>query len=176
VRHLLVRPLSGLDPAALHAAQTSAPRSPASGETRLQQLQHYQAVLQVLDIEVARYQALRNAELKEKDIYASFRKRLTKDLQETWDRMKDPKKDFAWKEKTQRTDDESQREYEKKEMLDAKVKAYYQSLLDPRSDDAKKWEKQFEGRPAEKEIHREADLIALLTRERDETRAALMHD
>jgi hypothetical protein len=175
---LLYDRLSGPDPTGLRAAQASAPRSSASGETRLQQLQHYQAVLQVLEIELARYQQLRKAELDgmAQDIKAAYRKTLNKDLQESWDRMYGPKKDVAANEKTQRTDDWYNREYEKQAKVEAKFQAYCRSLLDARSPNAKEWEKQFEGRPAEKEIHREGKLIALLTREGDEAQAALMHE
>ncbi len=173
---LLYDRVSRPDSAALRAAQasTSASQMPGSGETRLQKLQHYQVALQLFEAELAKYQELRKAELKQmtQDVYASFRTKLTPELQETWDRMKDGKKDYAWEQK-RKTMDEYEKERKKREMLDAQVKSYYQSLLDARTDDAKNWEKQFEDRPAEKEIHTEAELIALLARERDGARAAL---
>lgn len=171
--------VSGPHAATLRAAQASgsASQTPVSGETRLQKLQHYQAASQLLETELAKYQELRKAELKHMtpDVYDSFRTKLAPELQETWDRMKDGKKGYAWEQK-RKTMDEYEKERKNREMLDVQVKAYYQALLDARTDDAKKWEKQFEDRPTEKEIHVEADLIALLTRERDGARAALTHD
>ena len=82
-----------------------------SGESRLQKLQHYQVALQLLEAELAKYQELRKAELKQmtQDVYASFRTKLTPELQETWDRMKDGKKDYAWEQKRKTMD-----EYERK--------------------------------------------------------------
>jgi hypothetical protein len=158
----------------LAAAPPSTAATP-SHETRLEQLQHYQVASQLLEMELAKYHDLRKAELIEMapEVFEAFRRKLSKDLQPTWDRMRHFGEDYNWRHSPARTGEEMDKENANRELLNKQVNLFRESLQDARTADAKAWGKQFENRPSEKEIRLEEELISLFTRERDEARAGL---
>lgn len=171
--------LSGPPLAGLRAAQSSASsQSSASGETRLQKLQHYQVASQLLETEMAKYRDLRNAELKRMTTVAGkeFRRKLSKEMQEVWDRLNNEWAALAWRDRLPHGANEQallDKEMERKDALKEQYKSFQEALTDPRSEAARSWEKVFEDLPAEKEIRAKRELIDLFTQERNEARAAL---
>lgn len=168
---LLYDRLAGRFPVVLAAAVDSSARQ----ESRLEKLQHYQVASQLLDVALVKYHDLRKAELDQtiSDVYATFRSKLSANLQATWDRMKSGAKDFKWRQTPGLSDEVIKQEEESRQVLDKQVKAFYASLMDPSTQQARDWGKQHEKRPGETEIRMEQEFVELLTHERDEARAAL---
>jgi hypothetical protein len=152
-------------------------QSPGSGETRLQNLQHYQVALQLLELELAKYRDLRNQELKRMTPVAGkvFRHLLAKDMQKVWDRMNDPMKDASWQDNipAEKRSETHDKETANRSRIETDYKSFLEALADPHSEAARSWDKVFEDLPSEKEIRAQKELINLFTHERDQARAAL---
>ncbi len=152
-------------------------------ETRLETLQHYRLAGELLEMEQRKLQDLEKHNEAQFDalVKATFRERLGKELQPTWDRLNDGLLNFQWDAKVQALPAEKQaeiREVETKSVtiVNKELDSYKQAMQDRESEVSKTLAKKYHDLPATEESRMEHHLVRILARERDETRAALLRD
>jgi hypothetical protein len=142
--------------------------------TRLQKLQHCLAASQLLEIELAKYRSLREAQLNDmtRELKLAYQKSLDKDLQATWDRLldEDAYKQWGSKQTLQKVVD---KEIDDRLMLERHFKLFWEAIKDPRTEASKLWSKHVETLPSETEIRAQGELVIKFARERDAALAAL---
>jgi hypothetical protein len=142
--------------------------------SHLEKLQHCLAASQLFEIELAGYRELRKTELNDMvpEVEKAFRDGLSKELQETWDRIHNTYANEEWERNHFRETKTTEKEWRNKEMLKRHFRSFFDSLTDPRTEAAKAWAKHVETLPEEKEIRAQERLVLMFARERDEALAA----
>jgi hypothetical protein len=166
------------------ASSAVSPTTSAKHETRIERLQHYRLAAELLDRELRKLEELAKQQKEQADALgkAVFRERLSKELQATFDRMYDRELYRAWLEhavKSLPTDKQAELEDQERKRVktvDAKNSEYAISLLNQEGETYKTLMKRYEELPWKKEARMQNALVEVLTRERDEARAALLRD
>jgi hypothetical protein len=165
-------------------ASSPSTQSISRSETRVLKLQRYRLASELLDTEQRKLHEL--ADQKDEHtvalVNALMRERLNKRLQLTFDRMHDQRLYDVWlndavrsltPEKLAALRDEASADAQ----VVVKSNEQYASALDDQTSEAfKAFMRRFQELPWSKEIQLEKELVRVLTRERDEARAALMRD
>ena len=123
----------------------------------------------------------RNKSEKQAMLDNFVRKTLNKDLRDVWDRAHDEKLSYEWINRTaelpvaeQKRVDEKDRTAQK--ALTQRVKYIQGSLNDPKSANALLFKATFDDLASTKQRHDQTEFVLKVRRDRDEARAALMHD
>ncbi len=170
-------------PAVLAAAPAPIAKSPPREETRLERLQHYALACQILAKEETEAAYLG---LDWKDYRYGFANhiaytRCSKELRATWDRITDKSKADEWEEELKRLPPEKQaaaRDQEDKnnKEIEKKRLSYHEAIKVPSGAASKDFETQLEESPRSKKLRFAKEIVRRLTREQQETRAALLGD
>jgi hypothetical protein len=170
-------------PSLLAAAPASTPPAAPRRETRLEKLEHYGLACEILAKEkaVTEYLESKREETMHNLTVAIASQRATKEVQARWKRYGHQELEFAREQEINRLPPEKQAAAREEDDKNGKIigqilTTYRQELKDPNSAAAKDFEKRFEESDWSKQLRFDKELVRRLTRERDETRAALLED
>jgi hypothetical protein len=164
-------------------AQETTGQSTLRSETRLQKLEHYAAASEILTKEkaAAEYLESQREPARNRLRFEVGFERATKEVQATWDRYGDDAKKLAWETAIQQMSPDKQaaaleQDAKNRTVITQIRETVEQELKDPNSPASKELAKKLEGSTWLKDLRLEKELVRRLTRERDETRAALLGD